>query len=302
MEQVHLFAELAVVALGGFFQHGQMGAQIFAVLEGRAIDALKHRARAVAAPIGPGHRHQLERIGRKLPGVLQMRATAEVLPVAVPVHAQGLIAGDAFDQLNFVRFAALFVMCNCARTVPNLGANRVAQVDDLLHLGFDLAKVFRGERFGTVKIVIPAILDDRPDGDLHIRPDFLNGAGHHMRKVVADQFQRRRVILKGVDGNLRILMDRPLQIVMRAIDLCRDRLFRKTHGNGCGNFGRRYTGFILPDIAIGKGEGNLGHRGLLVGLAPTERPVAGYILPDMRGGVKIVNHARLPWIGPVAAV
>jgi hypothetical protein len=102
MEQLHLAAEAAVVALLGLLEEGQVGLEVVAVLEGDAVDALQHRAVAVAAPIGAGDAHQLERVGGNLAGVLQMRAAAEVLPVAVPVHADRLIASGIADQLDLV--------------------------------------------------------------------------------------------------------------------------------------------------------------------------------------------------------
>ena len=105
MEQVHFAAQFAVVAFGGFFQHMQMGFELFLVGEGHAIDALQHRAVAVAAPIGAGHIHQFERIRGHLACVLQMRATAQILPVAVPIHAQRFVAGNGVDQLDLVGLA-----------------------------------------------------------------------------------------------------------------------------------------------------------------------------------------------------
>jgi hypothetical protein len=94
MEQLHLAAEAAVVALLGLLEEGQVGLEVVAVAEGDAVDALQHRAVAVPAPIGAGDAHQLERVGGKLAGVLQVRAAAEVLPVAVPVHADRLPSRD----------------------------------------------------------------------------------------------------------------------------------------------------------------------------------------------------------------
>ena len=47
VEQVELLAQLAVVALGGLFEHGQVGAQGLGVFEGGAIDALQLLAVAV---------------------------------------------------------------------------------------------------------------------------------------------------------------------------------------------------------------------------------------------------------------
>ncbi|EKD61350.1 MAG: hypothetical protein ACD_54C00275G0001 [uncultured bacterium] len=218
VEQVHLAAQLAVVALGGLFQHGHMGFQIIAVLERQTINALQHRAAGIAQPIGPGDMGQLEGIGRHLPGVLQMRATAQILPVAMPIHPQVFAFGDAVDQFHLERLAALFVIGDGAGAIPGFGFHRIAGVDDLLHLGFDLAEVFRRKRLGAVKIIEPAIVAHRADGDFHIRPDFLHSARHDVGQVVPDQFKRLRVIGHGVDRNRCIGMDRPLQIVMRTVD------------------------------------------------------------------------------------
>ena len=52
VEQIHLTAQAAMVALGGLFQHGQMGLQIFTVAKRHAIDPLQLLVAAVAAPIG----------------------------------------------------------------------------------------------------------------------------------------------------------------------------------------------------------------------------------------------------------
>jgi hypothetical protein len=144
---------------------------------------------AVAAPIGARHGHQLERVGGKLAGVLQVRATAEVLPVAVPVHAQRLIARDRLDQLDLVGLVVGLVELHRAVALPDLGGDGIAAVDDLAHLGLDLAEVLGGEGLGAVEIVIPAVFDHGADGDLHVGPDFLHGAGHDMGEVVADQLQ-----------------------------------------------------------------------------------------------------------------
>ncbi len=53
-EQVQLLAELAMIALLGFFQALQVGVLIFLAEERRAIDALQARIVLVALPIGAG--------------------------------------------------------------------------------------------------------------------------------------------------------------------------------------------------------------------------------------------------------
>ncbi len=42
VEQVHRFAELAMIAFLRLFDHEQVGFQIFLVAEGHAVDALQH--------------------------------------------------------------------------------------------------------------------------------------------------------------------------------------------------------------------------------------------------------------------
>ena len=154
-----------------------MGLEVVAVLEGHAVDALQHRARAVAQPIGPGDMGQLEPVGGHLAGVLEMRATAEVLPVPVPIHPQVLVGGDLVDQFHLIGFAAFFVVGQRVGPAPDFGAHGIARVDDLLHLGFDLAKVFGGKGLGAVKVIEPAIVAHRADGDFDVRPNLLHRGG-----------------------------------------------------------------------------------------------------------------------------
>ena len=180
MEQVHFAAQLAVVAFGGFFQHMQVCFEPFLIAKGAAIDPLQHGAVTVAAPIGASDGHQFEPISRDLACVLQMRATAQVLPVAVPIHAQRLIPGDAFNQLDLIRLAAILVVLDCDITFPNLGADLIALVDDLFHLLFDGAEVFGCEWLFAVKVVVPAVFDNRADSDLGLWPNLLHRTCHDM--------------------------------------------------------------------------------------------------------------------------
>ena len=170
MEQVHFAAQFAVVAFGGFLQAVQVVFEAFFVGERGAVDALQHGTVAVAAPIGSRDRHQFERIGRHLAGVLQMRAAAQVLPVAVPIHAQRLVARDGLDQLDLIGLALVLVMRDCTGAVPDFGAHGLAFVDDLFHLFLNCGEVFGHKGLVAVKVVIPAVLDHRADGDLHVGP------------------------------------------------------------------------------------------------------------------------------------
>ena len=219
MEQVHFTTQFAVIALGGLFQHMQVLFQVIAVLEGHAIDALQHRVLAVAAPIGTRHIHQLERVTGHLAGMLEMRTTAQILPIPVPIHADGLaIIGDRMHQLDLVGFARFLIMGDGVGARPDLSAHNIAGIDDLFHLFLDRTQIFGCERLGAVKVIIPTVFDHRPDGHFRVRPQFLHRARHDMGGIMADQFQRLCVIGHGMNGNLGIRFDRPLQIMVHTID------------------------------------------------------------------------------------
>jgi len=259
VKQVHLAAQTAMVAPLGLLEEIEIGLEPLAVLEGDAVDALQHLAAAVAAPIGARDAHQLEGIRGHLPGMLEMRAAAEILPVPVPVHAQRLVAGDRLDQLDLEGLAAGLVMRDGAIALPDLGGDRVAPVDDLLHPRLDAAEILRREGLGAVEIVVPAVLDDGADGDLHLGPDFLHGAGHDMGEVVADELQRGRLVLHGVDRDGRVMRDRPLQIPVLPVDMRRDRLLAQRGRDVGRHLGGGHAGGIIARGAVRQCQGNIGH-------------------------------------------
>ena len=93
VEQVHLAAELAVVALLGLLDLLEIGVELFLLGEGGAVDARQHRVVAVAAPIGARHLHQLEGVA-DLAGRGHVRAAAEIEPVALLVDLDGLVGRE----------------------------------------------------------------------------------------------------------------------------------------------------------------------------------------------------------------
>ena len=156
-----------------------------------------------------------------------MRTTAQILPIAMPIHADRIRPWNGLDQFHLKRFARVTVMLDRAITVPNFGFDRIPRGDDVAHFLFDLAKIFGGKGFFAIEIVIPAVVDDRADGDLDIRPDFLDRARHNMRQIVTDQFQGLHFIFHRVDGDVGVFGDRPLQVEMCAIHGCTDGFFSK---------------------------------------------------------------------------
>jgi hypothetical protein len=178
----------------------------------------------------------------------------------MPVHADRLVPRDAVEKFQLEGFVRGLVMGAGAGAVPDLGADRIAGGDDLFHARFDGAQILGREGLGAVEVVEPALIADRADGDLDVRPELLHGAGHDMGQVVSDQFQRRFGILHRVDGDLARGIDRPGQIDMRAIKAGRNRVLGKAGGDGGRDLGGGDAGGIVARIAIGEGEGDLGHE------------------------------------------
>src|SRR5690606_30035061 len=96
MEEIHLTANLAMVAALCLLDHGDIGLEVGFRRPGRAIDALKHLVAAVAAPIGAGELRQLESLA-ELARRRQMRPAAEIEPVTLAVDGDVLARRNALD-------------------------------------------------------------------------------------------------------------------------------------------------------------------------------------------------------------
>ena len=104
VEQVHLAAELAVVALLRLLDLLEIGVELLLLGEGGAVDAREHLAVGIAAPIGARDLHQLEGVA-DLAGRGHVRAAAEVEPVALLVDLDLLVLRDGVDQLDLEQLA-----------------------------------------------------------------------------------------------------------------------------------------------------------------------------------------------------
>src|SRR6185369_1915551 len=92
VEQVHLRAELAMVALGGFLEPMQMRIELLLVEPAGAVDAREHRVFLIAPPVSAGNTCQLERLRIELAGRGEMRPPAHVEPVSAgPIDRQLLM-------------------------------------------------------------------------------------------------------------------------------------------------------------------------------------------------------------------
>ena len=65
----------------------------------------------------------------------------------------------------------------------------VVRLDLLLHLLLDLREILRRDAVRQIDVVIEAVLDRRPGGELRLRPDAQDGRGQHMRGGMADALE-----------------------------------------------------------------------------------------------------------------
>ena len=266
MEQVHLASETAMIALFRLFQLVEIGVECVFCGEGRRINPRQHRIIAVAAPIGTGHLHQLERVA-DFTRRGHMRAAAEIEPVALPVDFQILARRDRIDQLDLERFALGLEQAANILALPDFLGERLVARDDFPHFCFNRGEIIRRERLGAVKIIIEAVFDHRADGHLCSGPERLNRFGEHMGAIMPDQFERARIVAaEKLDAG--ILRNRVGQIAHNAIERHRDCAFGERRGNALGNI---KSGNNRLEAAIGAiREGDRNHVSHLL-LTPANR-------------------------------
>ena len=185
-----------------------------------------------------------------------MRAAAEVEPVALEIDLDRLVAGNGVDQLDLEGLALVAEHLLGLLAVPHfLGEGLVAR-DDLAHLLFDRREIFRRERLVAEEVVIEAVLDHRPDRHLRARPQRLHGFGQHMRAVMADQFQRARVL--AVDQfDLRIVRNRIVEIGDHAVQRHRHRALGERGRDALGDLEAGGVLGIFALGAVGESDGDL---------------------------------------------
>ena len=185
-EEVHLRANLAVVAALGLLLELEPLLERGLVLEGRAVDALELRAFLVALVVGGGHGGELERAD--VAGAHHVRPGAEVNEVAVLEVGDRLALGDVLEQVELELAGVAGPLGEAAEaSALRVGDGLLARdgefLEDvvglnlLLHLLLELGEVLGGDAVGAFEVVVEAILDRRPVGELGVRPQTQDGGG-----------------------------------------------------------------------------------------------------------------------------
>ena len=190
-EERELLAEPAVVARSRGLEPREVLVELLLREKDGPVDALEHRVPLVALPVRAGRVRELE--DAELARRRHVRAAAEVDEVLLLVAREAAL-GNARDDLDLERIVLGLEDLHGLGLRHLLADDGVVLGDDPLHLGLDLLEVLGRERPARVEVVIEAVLDGRPDADLHAREEALDGVRAEVRRGVAVQLQRVRML------------------------------------------------------------------------------------------------------------
>ena len=198
-KQAQLLAELAVVALLGLFDTGEIGVELVLLLEAGTVDALEHLTVGVAAPVGAGDARELDGVALHAAGGIQMRAGAEVNEVALTIEADRGVLGQVVDELDLVGLLALFHEPDGFLTRKLEALKLQFFLADLAHLGLEFLQNLGRKRFRGVEVIVEAVIDRRADGKLDLGVQALHRLGEDVAGRVAvgvfEFFVLKRVLI-----------------------------------------------------------------------------------------------------------
>ena len=178
-----------MIPLLGLLHSGQVLVHLLLGGVGHAVDALEHLVLLISLPVGTGTLGQLEGLDRT--GGEQVRANAQVGVLPLPVEADDLSLRQFLDQLYLVRLPSLLHQGDGLLPGQLEPFDLQVLLDDLLHLSLDVLQYLGGEGDLAVEIVVKAVVNGRPDGQLGVRVQTLDclcqdvggGVAEHMLPV-----------------------------------------------------------------------------------------------------------------------
>ncbi len=255
MEQVQCATKPAVVTLFSLFEPMQVGVEIFFTQPRSAINTLEHGVAVVTAPIGASQLHQLERFGQ-LAGGRQMRATADVEPLALPVDREFLARlDDVFDDLDLVLLANGGKGLACLIAAPDLAHDRQVTLHDLGHARLDARQIVWSEGLAAGEVVVEAVFNRRADGHLRAGIELLHRLRHDVGGVVAHQL-KGVVILGGDDGEADVAIDAMAGVDQLAVNLARQRCFGQARADAGCHLGHSDRTVEIALRTVGQGDAN----------------------------------------------
>ena len=305
VEEIHLLAQLAVVALLRLLDAQEVGLEALVVREAGAVDAGEAVAQLVAMPVGARHRHDLE--GAEHAGRRHVRTGAEILP-GLPAAERGVagdaggVEGDGGRALGDGAFGVVMLVLVGGGARQALGAadvgahERAVGGDDPAHGGLDGGEVGIGQGARLARavddrhVIEEAVLDRRPVGETGLGIERANGLGEDVRAAVAQDLERIGIVVGGGDdGDRGVLGQGPVEIAdLAAVELDRDGLAGQAGADGGGDVAAAGGLVEGQRFAVGQGERGIGGQGGGVGCGmgprrgPAQRDSARSSRPDQR--------------------
>ncbi len=182
-EEFQLLAQLAVVALLGLLHHHEVFVEQRFLGERDAVDAGQHLVLLVAAPVGSGHRGQLDGLDGARVG--DMRTAAQVGEAAVGIERDGAVLqiGDQFDLVGVVLLGEGLQRVG----LRDLRADqRLLLAGELRHFVFDSGEIGLGDGHRRIHVVVEAVLDGGADAELDARIERFERFGQQVRRGVPE--------------------------------------------------------------------------------------------------------------------
>lgn len=185
-KEVHLAADLAVVALLGLLQHVHVLVELLLGGKGDAVDAGEHLVVLVALPVSTRDAGELK--GLEGLGVADVGADAHVDVVALLIEGDAGVVVQVVNVLDLVLLAALLHKGDGLGTGLLKDGELEVLLDDLFHLGLDRGEVVLADldALGQVDVVVEAVVGRGTVGKVGLGVQALDGLRHDVRGGVTD--------------------------------------------------------------------------------------------------------------------
>ena len=168
----------------------EIGVQIGLGVEGGAVDPRQLLVVLVAAPVRAGQGRELDRLDRLR--ILEVRAAAEIGEPSLRIERDLALGG--VDELHLVGLVLLEEALLRLGRGDLLALPRAALLELAQDLGLDPLEVLLADRLRELEVVVEAVLDRRPDRNLHARVEPAHRLGEQVRGRVAQHRERVRVV------------------------------------------------------------------------------------------------------------
>ena len=187
-KELHLAANLPVVALLGLFNHLEVLSKLLFGTKGNTINSGEHLVVLIGLPIGARNAGQLESLNTL--GVEHVRANAHVNVFTLLVEGDVCVRSKIANVLNLVRLAALLHVSDSLITRKLKRLNLEVLFDDLLHLSlnsWEIVLVNLG--VSKINVIVETIFGCWTIGKLCVRIQTLQSLSKQMSCIVANNLK-----------------------------------------------------------------------------------------------------------------